>query len=748
MKEYFSNKKIIQDSEEVSLPDYSLSESELASASADELKSRIDNINASVQNHSLDTDLTNEQVASLKNEIYHQENKSNIDELKAQIDKINTAVQNGTMGTTKADEMVEVLEQKIYKYENLSSKTEGNYIDNEVPKVSDVEYESIEDEYLQLKHEFRAAENDFYEKLEEDYSDRNVANRLFGLKRDLDGMSPEARAAYDNYISSNNAYFKFAQESGQYQKIAERLNRDKDSDDAVQIDHAVADRHLLRAAEKRLSLQTESFMPAPLAKVKNSIVNWISASKKRQVGALLSGAVINLPGLAAGWMAGKIQSGFADAYAAEMEAEIKNAENTIMQDSFVDLDQMEDIFESMNNAQKERTKAKVYATGAAVGAGVAFPDAGLTTVLTEDLPAVVSEVQTKGIDSSATDEAVTHAIDELTKTPDELVVGTVSAEAAPVISEAPSELIHDVVTDDANENTLEEIKPAQQEIVQSEITSTKYPGEHISRALEMRLKGWASETDAVMSGGAAEETLENLQSVEQPVDVSVPTEQTESVTKNKSFYEQLRSHQPEPVDNAESVDTTSTETQSETVGNVDSNDSATTEVQTASEEIVVTNEAKHVSREDILAERELTQSRFSHFQTSGEYQPKIIPELDKLVTSPAEGQHIFEHVYQEMLKAYQEGSLNLPAERESYVSANETALYSFIEESAKELVNNRVSVWFGGSESLELTSGQWQDLGFSSGDPQELVAGDKIQTGELIKLILENAAKDINAKFN
>jgi hypothetical protein len=159
-----------------------------------------------------------------------------------------------------------------------------------------------------------------------------------------------------------------------------------------------------------------------------------------------------------------------------------------------------------------------------------------------------------------------------------------------------------------------------------------------------------------------------------------------------------------------------------------------------------TNQAEVSTPGEILAERSRVDLAAALERLHG-YQPKMVPELEKLVTSPVEGQPIMHHLYAEMIKAYDTGQFNLPAARAEYVNHNPTALFSFIEESAKELTNNKMSAIFGGSDSLGLSPEEWRALGFSSGDPQLISPADKIQTGKLIKLILENAAEDMNSKF-
>lgn len=670
----------------------------------------------------------------------------NYADLKSKIDSINTAVQNNSLDTELADEQVAELESEIYRLENnalinMSTESEQESIEKNISD-SNIEEDEARVEYLRLKHDFKAAEEDFYQKLESDYKSRSVVTRFFGLSRDLDDMDPVAQAAYDNYISTNSAYFKYAQESGRYQKIIERLNANPQLTEPVSINHAVADRHYLRAAEKRLALQTESFVPESLSKMKDSVVSWVSANKKRQIGVLLTGAVINLPGLAAGFVVNRVQSKIAENYEASSQSQVESTSSTIIQESEIDLDQMEDLFDSMEKAQREKTKVKAYSAGAAVGAGVVFPDAGLTSTLTDDASTTV-------VSETVTSRKISYDM-----------FGNISTERSVTIYPAdPTSQIVSNIEGEAAVEVIDLLSPEEPALVDE--------GSTFRQTIDRN-----TTDDAVISAIDKMHTIDQTdsvvvdQSVDDPVSHAIDTltrseEEADSYVaqhsisdtvpenRNSSFIDKMRHPQNTVSENVPVVETSlegvevDENTNEVSVGGLEN--------QTEQGPIVynqeIVNEAIHASRADILAERENLDLR-SFSEMAHGYQPKISISLEQLITTPAENEHIFEHVYQEMLKAYKAGDINLPAQRMEYIFINETALYSFIEESAKELSNNSVSSWLGGSESLDLTTDQWKELGFSSGDPQTLVPGDKIHTGKLMKMILENAAEDVNAKFS
>ncbi len=126
------------------------------------------------------------------------------------------------------------------------------------------------------------------------------------------------------------------------------------------------------------------------------------------------------------------------------------------------------------------------------------------------------------------------------------------------------------------------------------------------------------------------------------------------------------------------------------------------------------------------------------------YQPVMSERLAELTTPWRPGQSLHEHLYRTMLESYRAGDINLPLETMKNVQNNETALYGFIERHLPDVSEGVLSKFFRGVGPDALSPSEWRELGIESGDPQMIAAGEKVQTGNIIKLLLERAASATN----
>lgn len=325
--------------------------------------------------------------------------------LKARIDEINTLVREGKMNSKDADMEVALAEEEIRSLEQ-ENKEEFQENDEDVEEEEEQEEdgeektsESIEKpegdfekvEYLRLKKEFKTAEKFYYDAISEDYSHRNVASKFFGLGRD--GMSLEVQEAYDKFMVANKNYYEYAQTRGVYQKIAERVNREKKEGEEVTISSAVAGRHVLTPAEKRLELQTVK-MPEGIVKIKDKAVNLIKKYPKvagvTTAGLIATSLFANTAAVVAGLGTRYLGNKFYVKPLQEKQGNIKSGtERVIGNSNVVDLEAMEnEYFSATNKAHNAKNRVRMAATAAAIGTrGLASIDFGGDSIVPEvDVP--------------------------------------------------------------------------------------------------------------------------------------------------------------------------------------------------------------------------------------------------------------------------------------------------------------------------------------------------------------------------
>lgn len=306
-----------------------------------------------------------------------------IESLRSKIKEIDKSVQAGSMGTGEADVKVVDLEKQIYNFEGITKpiKTPDQENTKQEP-VRDETNESVQTpeeiekaEYLRLKREFKESERAYYTALEKDYADRNVLKKMFGIGRG--SMSEEVKSAYDAFMTANKAYYNYGKTSGIYQKITDRVNRTYEADGYAEkfISSALAARrHVLSPAETRLDIQS-TFLPEKMRDLKNDLIGKIKMSPNvaQTLGYMTYGytayRIFNAPAALAGMAVNFAANTFADLKESvgEVGASVKMGFET------VDLEVLEaEYFNDIRIAQGLRTAGKIGAVGATMGMGGTF----------------------------------------------------------------------------------------------------------------------------------------------------------------------------------------------------------------------------------------------------------------------------------------------------------------------------------------------------------------------------------------
>ena len=362
-----------------------------------ELRAQIEEINTLVQNSQLDSSSAEQRVADLEQQIYeaeaqeHQrETESKLNDLKAKIEAVNTQVQTSQLDSEAAERQVADLEQQIY---DIESEKAGDRVEEttETADAAKLERAIEKAEYLKLRGKFKSAEQEYYDAIAEDYTTRDHVSKLFGAGRH--NLNPSVQEAYDKFMSANKEYYSFAQTSGTYEKIAQRLNRDKAEDEQNDsINSAVAGRHVFRPAEKRLELQT-SHLPEGISKLKNNI--WSKIRQRPKTAAAVGLVVILGAGAFAGAAATaaygvRVGTGALVGFGTKIglaKTYVKGHENKVveMKSGFIDgvargeidFDNVEQAFTAIDSLQQSHTKTKWVAAAAggaaALAATGAFP---------------------------------------------------------------------------------------------------------------------------------------------------------------------------------------------------------------------------------------------------------------------------------------------------------------------------------------------------------------------------------------
>jgi len=303
---------------------------------------------------------------------------ASIASIRSQIEQVNRAVQLNRISTAEGDKRHEDLRTELARLEDIkrgpTPSEQANFAADKTEAAAPVTAEKTETnpekaEYLRLKREFKDSERAYLETLKQDYSKRGIEDKIMGLGRG--SMSPDLQVAYDKFMTANKTYYQFAENSGAYKQIAERLNKNRSPEEQTTLHAAVAGRHVLRPAEERLKIQTLQ-MPKWMADSKNKISEIIKAHPKvaMAVGGavLIKSAVFSMPALLAGMGTRMIGGKIGDS----LDSNRLDKKFSIMakMGTEVDLEELESqYFAKLNLVQKVRTGTKWASIGAGIAAG-------------------------------------------------------------------------------------------------------------------------------------------------------------------------------------------------------------------------------------------------------------------------------------------------------------------------------------------------------------------------------------------
>lgn len=650
-------------------------------------------------------------------------------------------------------------------------------------------------EHWKLKEAMRDAKQAYLGKLEADVEQRGALKKMFGFGQKE--MTPEVLEAYNKFMAANQAYYHYADESGRYKKINEWLqDRQEKAGQAVEpmgIYGAVANRHVLKPASERLALQERQMPPAVLKLFKtiggNSYLKWgllgtsVIATAGGSLFGILGGKATKW-GLERTYVRGKID---------QHKVEAREITNVLAAHELIDLDLLEKEYFASGLAidtARFRTNAASMAVGAAATAGAGYTigtigseflsegvntsggivDGTVKPISPNDLGLVVESAPTASPVGSTSEVGGNATFNELVAR--EMNFGGGSIEDQLGIKEVSS-YDTDTFTNDALKAAaeVEEKSVATLDTAIEKVVTVK-PGDTMSELLYDTIKERVAAGQLTLPSGQSisQYLYQNFPELTNATDVAgrlTPEEWVklgvESGNPNQiavgevidinALLEKLPSATSETVASSP-VDTVVADTTSNSVAGAETTTSsppgtppkvaesieATTDVSSSRSEVNI------VSKSAILQSRVGPDVMLTQELIAG-YQPQMSPEFSKSVTTFSESinKNSFTYeLYRQTLEAYQGGNINLPAETVRKVAADPLALATFLDNNAAEFSDH--NPLFSRS-ALSLTPEGWRELGFSSGDPTVIKAGDTIKTGELVKLILENAARKINGKL-
>lgn len=392
------------------------------------LRADIEHINESVRNGELSTSVADILVKELENKIYGLEKQPNHDSLSHDSEQL----PEDKLAETKADGFdrvnhSDVASNQISEETNpLDSPTPGlppyNVAVSKIPDYKSpdsatelkpgVDVEAVVANKAEIIRNFKDAQREYYTALETSHKNRTLLHRLIsdfkgykeyasGQSKNADGteslppvnstLSKEAReyyaklpffnrvfggnkedrnpdleAAHAKFIAANKARHDFGLQSGAYDWVAKRLGRGKKD---ISPKSLIADRHVLKPAEKRLELQTVQ-LPEGLARVKDKIVATIQAHPKKMLALTFVTSFLNPLRVGTGLAANYLGSRFlVKPKEAQREAKKSEIVNTINTDSQNFAAQEEAYFERLNELRKAKIKSRVLTTGAVLAAG-------------------------------------------------------------------------------------------------------------------------------------------------------------------------------------------------------------------------------------------------------------------------------------------------------------------------------------------------------------------------------------------
>ncbi|MFT7644783.1 MAG: hypothetical protein ACI9BF_000441 [Candidatus Paceibacteria bacterium] len=698
-----------------------------------------------------------------------------------------------------AEPTVEPLSQEIAALEDGASVLVEPSLEptKEVPTEENIESTNEKVNHFELKHSFMEARREYEDALKKEAS---VGRKLFGIGRDK--MNEDTQKAYDKYMLTNEALYKSGRDSGVHDRLANILNIRKAktesktgrSPEGVEesVKLAVANRHILNPAEKRLELQT-SHMPESISNLKDRVVGKIKQHPTIAIALggtlIVTSAVFSLPALLTGigtrYAGGKI----GDRYEAGREKGKKSIVDSI--GSEINLSELEsEYFNRANKVQRVRTGTNWAAVGAGLAAGGINTFANAESIVdvagSNFSPVSLTELQSDYEDIGFND------VQDVESGPAE------GSNHNPHL-DTQSDILSDVNESPVVHSVAAESIPSSQSVENNDGIFVPERGDNLSTALVETIKARVANGSLVLPPGVGNEGIAHYMYQSFP-EMTDATDVSPRLTPDQWRELNVSSGDPNKIGIGEQINidklldnmwgppsevsapTTPdpfvvNEVVSDTppvVSEVLSSESATgvgvvqphQEITVGSDtpdplpdemsEDVEYREPSLVSNVALLAasQSEILSDRAAILATQGYegmygYSPMYVPELELRVfhaETDLTSREFSEIIYRQTLDAYQAGEINLPVETMNNVANDSTAINAFVDKNADEF--SGFNPFLSDREPLGLSVAAWIELGFSSGNPDKLVAGDSINVGNLIKHIIEHAAERINGRLN
>ncbi len=725
----------------------------------DRLKSEVEHINALVRENKMNTTLADQLVATLEQQIRSEEQVT----YTPSILKANPAREQAISKMLETGPVELTSSEVSFETEVIASEDEEEFF----PKEGETEAETSH-EYVVRKREFKQAKKAYLATLEHDYADRNILKKTFGLGRKA--LSPQVEQAHDVFMAANQAYYNHAQRSGHYERVATRLNRERTAEELLlPINSLVADRHILRPAKERLELQ-QVHLPEGVTRLKQAISERIRKNPKVALGVGALVAVLNpaavLTGLGVRYVGNKFYVGSKEATEQQVTAAAIAAV-----DGIADLRSLEEKqFESVRQTHDARIRTNATAIGAAIVAGGAYNSSEVERIVpTEEISGYIDFDDSLGVRGEGLSEtgAVSTSVE----------ASASETEAAPVAASetfvldrtsitAEGELVFLTPEGITTNSSIEVVSP-----FANEVPYLKVPGEELIDAMIDRI-----EAD-VRSGVITLELGQSLSTLREQIIVRYPeltgSGNTAAPGLSSEVWQQIgvSGGNPSEIPNGtkinmerllnevfgirlegelmEGASDLAKSTASTPVPEIPTIPPAEiapvipTETTTETTMITSSDRGEFQKMLDNTRDHKPIESVLNEL-AERDFQPAISERLVDLTTPWQPGKTLHEHLYRTMLEGYRNGNITLPIETMRYVAGNETALYGFIERHLPDVSDDVLSKFFRGVSTEAMSPEEWRALGIESGNPKMIAAGDQVQTGNIIKLILERAAGAAN----
>lgn len=591
--------------------------------------------------------------------------------------------------------------------------------------------------YFELKKEFKAAEQEYYSALDNDKS----LLKIVGIGRNK--LGEEAQVAYDKFIRTSNAFYRFGKSSGIHEQVEERLNRlkslknpEQDSDSSI--NPLMAERHVLAPAKKRLELQTFSIQNEKYINAKSRLLEIVSKNPKlaKNLGyvALGAGIAFNAPGVLTGLLVNKIGGKFVD----RAESLERESMDTVV-DSFAfnapNLEALEsDYFASLNKTYNTKAVSRAATVAAAVGVGKSFSNT--------DILQGVSNLK-DSISESISNLNQPEDVSSLARflTPETITTDSVSG-------------IEGIAVDSHTIKIGDNLSKIVSDAVRQQFESGHFnlpaniDSDHISHYLYQQLPEFTNASD-VASRFTPQEWMDMGVSSGNPqiIQTGETIDLNQLLNKLNGTVEIGLGGLPEiPAvenyvipENELLSDFTSVEAAEIGPGGLP-------EIEPVDEMAV-----------EPLPDYQAADTGFADTFSTGEVLPDVVtqPQVEAVQRYFNET-HVFnngaenlrQHLAERLLSESKMGIFDLPPEVVTKLNANPDFMHVLVDRAFPELSGKEgfLESIFGGNNSDTLAAEQWEKLGVKGGDPANLTLGSEVKVGEIKKILLQRIAEDYSTK--